>query len=299
MAPSANRHSGYSRKAQYSTFFGYIAGVLGAVAGLGLLVFSIIDPSAFAGARGVAADATAPGARVSAEGRAASRGFFATIEGYFLAGSRNAALREELAVAKVRLVEAQALAEENRRLKALVGLSLEDPRPVTVTQLTGSTVTSSRRFATIAAGANDGIAVGMPVRSPLGLVGRVLEVAQATARVLLVTDTESVVPVRRAGDGIPAFAHGAGDGTLQIKLINLGINPLKIGDVLVTSGSGGLYRPNTAVGSVVRITRDGAVARILSDPASSEYVIVDRTWETQVLQPQASASTPPGTAAAP
>lgn len=297
MAPSANRHSGYSRKAQYSTFFGYAAGVLGALIGFGLLIFSIAEPSAFAGARGVAADATAPGAEASAEGRAATRGVWGTIVGYLYAGSRYSALEREMEVAKVRLVEARAVEEENRRLKALLGLVGADPRPVAVTQLTSSTVTSTRRFATIAAGSDQGVGVGMPVRSPLGLVGRVLEPGRTTSRVLLVTDTESVVPVRRAGDGIPAFAHGNGDGTLQIRLINLGINPLKPGDVLVTSGSGGLYRPNTAVAAVVRLTRDGAVARILSDPATSEYVIVDRTWEAQVLQPapapRPSGATPP------
>ena len=81
-----------------------------------------------------------------------------------------------------------------------------------------------------------------------------LEVGSSTSRVLLVTDTESVVPVRRGKDGVPAFAQGRGDGSLQIRLINLGINPLKKGDVMVTSGSGGLYRPGTAVAMIVQLT---------------------------------------------
>ena len=74
-----------------------------------------------------------------------------------------------------------------------------------------------------------------------------LEAGRATSRVLLITDGESVVPVRRASDGIAAFAQGNADGTLQIRLISLGINPLKRGDALVTSGSGGLYRPGTPI----------------------------------------------------
>ena len=115
----------------------------------------------------------------------------------------------------------------------------------------------------------------MPVRTPLGLVGRVLEAGTHTSRIMLVTDPESVVPVKRARDGVAAFAQGHGDGTLQLRLINLGLNPLKLGDVFVTSGSGGLYRPNTAVGVVTKLTRDGAVARILSDPSTSEFVVVE------------------------
>jgi rod shape-determining protein MreC len=153
-----------------------------------------------------------------------------------------------------------------------------ETRPVAVTQLTSSTASSTRRFATIGAGAASGVTVGMPVRSLQGLIGRVLEVANSTSRVLLVTDTESVVPVRRASDGVPAFAQGRGDGSLQIRLINLGLNPLKLGDVMVTSGSGGLYRPGTAVAAVTAITRDGAVARLLSDPAATDYVVVEQIW---------------------
>jgi rod shape-determining protein MreC len=106
----------------------------------------------------------------------------------------------------------------------------------------------------------------------------VLEVGRTTSRVLLVTDTESVVPARRASDGVPAFVQGRGDGQLQLRLINLGLNPLKPGDVFVTSGSGGLYRPGTALAVVMTVTRDGAIARLLSDPAASDYVAVDPVW---------------------
>ena len=125
------------------------------------------------------------------------------------------------------------------------------------------------------------MAIGMPVRTPLGLVGRVLEVGYATSRVLLVTDSESLVPVRRASDSIPGFAQGRADGTVQIKLISLGINPLKRGDAFVTSGTGGLFRPGTPIAIVETITRDGAIARLLSDPAASEYVAVEPVWTAQ------------------
>lgn len=292
MAPS-DRRSGYSRRAQYSTFFSYIAGVLGAIVGAALLFVSIFDPGAFAQLRGVAADAAEPPGRVSAETRVKSNGFLDYIAGYFRAGHENARLQRELREAKVRLVEAEATEDENRRLRALLGMA-EQERPVAVTRLVSSTATSTRRFATIGAGASQGITVGMPVRSQDGLVGRVLEVATSTAKVLLVTDTESLVPVRRGKDGVPAFAQGRGDGTLQLRLINLGINPLRKGDVFVTSGSGGLYRPGTAIAAVTQVTRDGAIARVLSDPAATEYVVVEQIWA-----PASPAPAPAEAAAAP
>jgi rod shape-determining protein MreC len=137
----------------------------------------------------------------------------------------------------------------------------------------------------------------MPVRSMEGLVGRVLEVGRSTSRVMLITDTESLVPVRRAKDSVPAFAQGRGDGTLQIRLINLGINPLQKGDVMVTSGSGGLYRPGTAVAAVVELTRDGGIARVLSDPAATEYVVVEQIW-APAARPAPTAEVPEATQSA-
>lgn len=292
MAPP-NRRPSYSRRAQYTTFFGYLAGVAGAVAGGGLLLISLANPSAFSWLRGWGSDVVAPVGRATSSARTGSIGLFETVGGYFAAAGQNATLRREIEAAKVRLVEAQAQAEENRRLKGLLGLSDSEARPVAFARLISSTSSSTRRFATLSAGTNDGIAVGMPVRSPLGLVGRVLEVSGNTSRVLLVTDPESVVPVRRASDGIPAFAQGRSDGTLQIRLISLGINPLKPGDTFVTSGSGGLFRPGTAIAVVGSLTRDGALGRLLSDPSASEYVAVEPIWAPEAQTPQ------PGPAPAP
>jgi rod shape-determining protein MreC len=289
MAPPSNRRTGFSRRAQYTTFFGYLAAGLGALVGGGLLIASLADSSRFAGVRTAATDVTAPVAKAAAASRAEGGGLVSTIGGYFAAGRQNAQLRREVEQARVKLVEAQAIAEENRRLKALLGLTRQDPKPVAVAMMIGSTSSSARRFATISAGNRQGVAVGMPVRSPLGLVGRVLEVGSATARVLLITDTESVVPVRRASDGIPAFATGRADGTLQLRLINLGINPLKRGDVVVTSGSGGLYRPGTAVAVIDRLLPDGGIARVLSDPAATEYVTVEPVWN-QLPDPASAAA---------
>jgi rod shape-determining protein MreC len=289
MEPPTTRRSGYSRRAQYTTFFGYIAGVLGALVGAGLLIASTINPGVFSGLRGAAASSIEPAGEAAAEARAGGRNLLDVIDGFIFAGSRNARLQRQLDQAKIRLVEADAVADENRRLKALLGLAKQDPKPVAVARLTASSAFSARRFATLSAGSSDGVAPGMPVRSPLGLIGRVLEVGPGVSRVLLVTDTQSVVPVRRARDGLAAFAQGHGDGTLRLRLINLGINRLRKGDVFVTSGTGGLYRPGTPVAMITALTTDGGVARVLSDPAATDFVIIDPIWSS----PPAGLEAPP------
>jgi len=293
MAPPNARRTGYSRRAQYGTFFGYLAAIAGALVGALALAVSFLDPTAFSGARGLAADAVAPAGRVVAAGRSGGQSALSSLWGYFTWGPRHAAMARELEVARVQLAEARSQTAENHRLKALLGLADADPHPLAFARLIASTASSPRRYATLSVGRDRGVTTGMPVRSAEGVVGRVLEVAEHTARVLLVTDPESLVPVMRARDGLPAFAQGHGDGTLEVRLISLGINPLKAGDVFVTSGSGGIYTPGMAVGVVVSLTRDGAIARVLSDPTQSSFVAVYPSYAVAARMPEALAPPPP------
>jgi rod shape-determining protein MreC len=288
MPPPVNRRTGSSRRAQYNTFTGYVAGTVGALVGLGLLVFHAGDSAVLARLRGLAADASVPAASVTARARDAGSHAYDVVSGFFVAGVENARLHREVALARVKLVQAAAIADENRRLRAELQLAQGNSRAVANAWLIASTASSTRRYATISAGSLDGVRSDMPVVSPLGLIGRVLETGHKSARVLLITDSESVVPVRRASDGLPAFASGRPDGLLQLRLLSLGINPLKPGDGFVTSGSGGLFWPGTPIAVVTALTHDGALARVLASPAASEFVTVQPVWN-----PVADASLPP------
>ncbi len=284
MAPPSSRHSSYSKKAQYSVFTGYLLAGLGAIVGAGLLALSLWQPSSFAPLRGAANDAVAPAGEGTAIVRDESQSLFESISGYLSAGSQNAALREEVELARIRLEEAKSVEQENDRLKALLNLAEGEAEPVAVARLVGSSASSSRRFATIGVGRTSGIEVGMPVHSARGVVGRILEVARGSSRVLLLTDSESVLPVRRAKDETVAFAEGRGDGLLRIRLINLGTNPLEEGDLFVTSGAGGYYRPGMAVAIVSEITSDGAVARLIAEPSATDFVSIEPIFEPAAVE---------------
>ena len=275
MAPPSSRRTGFSKKAQYSVFTGYLLATLGALLGFALLALSLWQPGALAPLRGAAQDAVSPVGEAGASVRAGSAGIGDTISAYWNAGQQNAQLREEVEIARIRLAEAEAIAAENERLKSLLALAEGEIKPVATTRLIGSSSTSSRRFAYLGVGRIDGVEVGMPVRSARGVVGRVLEVARASSRVLLLTDSESVLPVRRSSDDTVAFAEGRGDGFLRIRLINLGLNPLSVGDVFVTSGAGGYYRPGVAVAVLTEVTSDGGIARLMADPSGTDFVSVE------------------------
>ncbi|MBX3561692.1 MAG: rod shape-determining protein MreC [Sphingomonas sp.] len=282
MAPPAKRRPGFSRKAQYGLFLGYVVAVAGMLIAVLLLIVAAIDPRGFAAIRGAALDATAP---VSSGGRSVT-GFFSglgsAISDYFRAGSQNAQLRAELAETRRALVAAQAAEAENRRLTAMLGLAQDVTDEVTVARIVGSSFQSPRRLATLSAGTGSGVAAGMPVRSSDGLIGRVIETGRWAARVLLVTDASSNVPVRLVRDGTPAIAAGRGDGTIELRTLEVGENPFRSGDVLVTSGIGGIFPPNVPVARVIRIEGDTAIARPMADPARADFAIVQRAYQPAV-----------------
>ncbi|WP_324827470.1 rod shape-determining protein MreC [Qipengyuania zhejiangensis] len=281
MAPTGQRRSSYSRRAQYNLFTGYIIAGVGALVGAILLALSFFQPSLFGGLRGAAHDSISPATQSAATVRTGGKGLWDSISGYYRAGSMNAELKREMEIARIRLAEAQAVKQENVRLKGLLGLQDDVIKPVAVARLVGSTSASTRRFAYLGAGQDQGVTVGMPVRSPRGVVGRILEVGGKNSRVLLLTDSESVLPVRRAKDEVVAFAEGRGDGLLRIRLINLGINPLQPGDLFVTSGAGGYYRPGIAVAILTEKTDDGGLARLVSDPAATDFVAIEPIFEPE------------------
>ncbi|OYW46453.1 MAG: rod shape-determining protein MreC [Sphingomonadales bacterium 12-68-11] len=295
MALPVGRRSGNNRKAQFGLFAGYLAAILGALFGAALLIVSLVRPDAFAGLRAMAGDVVAPAGEAGAAGRSGSWSFLEAIAGYYRAGSRNAVLEREVEVARVERARMQALEQENRRLRAILRLRDSEDRPVAVGRLIGSTASSTRRIAYLSVGARDGVRPSMPVSSPLGLVGRVLEVGAGSSRVLLLTDAESMIPVRRATDDVVAFAEGRSDGSLRLRLVSLGINPLKKGDVFVTSGAGGIFRPGIAVAVVSELTRDGAIGHLLSNPAATDYVTVEAPWQPEAVAmlQQAPQSAPP------
>ncbi|WOE76412.1 rod shape-determining protein MreC [Alterisphingorhabdus coralli] len=283
MATPDKRRLGFSRKAHYRAFTGYVLAILGGFVGLFLLALSWIDPAGFSVLRGAASEAAAPVSGTLARARSGAQNGWQEIAAYFDAGSKNAELQRELDDSRTQLVEARALKQENQRLRRLLELRQTEADPVTIARLISSSASSTRRFATMGAGSRQGVERGQPVRAPKGLIGRVVETTPNTARVLLLTDPRNVIPVKRASDGVVAFTEGLGNGDVAIRLINVGVNPFKEGDIMVTSGSGGLYRPNIPVAVIREITSDGALATLLSDPAATDFVMVQKVYQPDLV----------------
>lgn len=289
MAPPSPRRPGFSRRAQYSLFAGYVAAVGGVLAGALLIITARFDPQGHAALQNFFADLTAPVSNTIRAAGAAIGGGGEEVGAYFNAAAKNREMKRELEAARTALIKGKADAAENRRLKRALKLIERLPEAVTTARLVSSTGASSRRYATLAAGTADGVEPGQVVRTSEGLVGRVVQAGQRSARVLMIIDGGNIVPVKRVPDGIPALAYGIGDGRIDLRPLAGGQgNVFKAGDVFVTSGTGGVYQPGIPVAIGVRYNRDSTIARPLADPARFDFAIVEREFVTTLPPPPTS-----------
>ncbi|MDF0491178.1 rod shape-determining protein MreC [Sphingomonas sp. H39-1-10] len=294
MAPSNNRRPGFSRRAQYGVFATYVFAVAGALVGAILLALSYFDPNTFGAARTAIAEVSAPVSSALAFVGRSVGSVPAGLGSYVAVHDQNAALRKQIADERAITMRARAINYENRRLKALLALRERVGVPVTTARLVSSSAASTRRFATLNAGAWQGVEHGQPVLGPEGLIGQVLESGPNTARVLLLTDPESSVPVRRTRDGLPALAQGRGDGLVDIRSVSNAAATFSPGEVFVTSGAGGVYPPNIPVARVLRHGRDIVLAETAVRPSTLDFALVQRAY----LPPPAPAPTATPTPAA-
>ena len=283
MAAPAGPRPGWSRRAQYSLFFGFLAAIAGLIVGLLMLVLSLVAPSTYATVRGVALDATSPITGALAEVGATAKGLVSGAGNYWDAASQNAKLKSERAVLSRQVMQAEAILQENRQLKAALNLREPSREAVAAGRIVGSSFESPRRFAVLSVGRSDGVAPGMPVRTADGLVGRVIDAGRIASRVLLVSDRSNIVPARILRGGTPVISTGRGDGTVDIRPLEVGRNPFKRGDIIVTSGTGGLYPPLIPIARVIRLDDDGALGLPVADPSQASFAIVEQPFEPEAL----------------
>src|SRR3954453_8394411 len=241
----------------------------GIIVGVILLILSLVAPQQFDRVRGMALDVTGPVATALHEVTATVEGVFTGAGNYWDAASQNAELKHERKAMLQRMVEAKAIFQENRQLKATLQLRERERATIATGRIVGSSFNSPRRFAILSAGTTDGVRIGMPVRSADGIVGRIIDAGAIASRVLLVSDRANIVPARLLRNGIPVIAQGRGDGTIDVRPLEVGRNPFRRGDIIMTSGTGGLYPPLVPIGRVVKLDDEGAVAMPIGDPPNN------------------------------
>lgn len=201
-------------------------------------------------ARTAVTDAVAPILRVMAAPATAISQFVANLEELGAIRQENAELRE----ANARLLQWQAVAQklenENRQLRGLLATVPEPQAQSVSARVVADSGGAFAQSLIVTAGGRDGVAKGQVVMTAEGLVGRVTQAGYRSARVLLITDINSRIPVCVGEAGDRAIL--AGDNSGRPRLIYLGVtSAVAPGDRVVTSGDAGAFAPGLPVGRVV------------------------------------------------
>ena len=184
---------------------------------------------------------------------------------------QNKSLRREIQSLKSWRERARLLEEENAQLRALNNVRIASR----MTFVTGEVIADSGgpflQAALINVGRSDGVEDGSAAVDGQGLVGRVVGLGERASRLLLLTDFSSRVPVVVQPGARRAILSG--DGTIAPKLEFLdGSDRIKPGDLVETSGDGGVLPPDLPVGRVIATSSGTWRTALLADYARLEFV---------------------------
>ncbi len=187
--------------------------------------------------------------------------------------SENARLRQANERLRQWHAVASALERQNAAYEALLNV-VDEPRP---SFITARVITDAGgafvRTLLLNAGARDGVRDGQAVVSVDGLVGRVVGTGQRSARILLLTDLNSRIPVVVESTRVPAIL--AGDNSDRPRLTFLPVDAVvNLGERIVTSGQGGMLPPGLAVGEVFSMSDGVAGVRPFVNWHTLEYLRV-------------------------
>jgi len=203
-------------------------------------------------ARVAVTDALTPVLRVMSEPASVVADFVNNLRELAAIREENAALRE----ANSRLLQWQSVAQrletENKSLRGLTALVPEPGATFVTARVVADTGGAFAQSILITAGQSSGVKKGQVVLSGEGLVGRVMQTGANSARVLLLTDINSRIPVQVGEAGNRAIL--AGDNGLRPRLLFLSNKSAAApGDKVVTSGEAEAFPPGLPIGQVTRV----------------------------------------------
>ena len=184
---------------------------------------------------------------------------------------------QRLAQENARLLQWQQvalrMADDNRQLRGLLKVVPQTAVSYVTARVIADSGGGYVRSVLIDAGSEQGLARGQAVITGEGLIGRLTEVGGRAARVLLITDLNSRIPVKI--EGAHAAAVLAGDNSERPQLLYATApDRIKVGDRVVTSGEGGVFQPDLPVGIVAALGPDGARVEPFVELSQLGYVMV-------------------------
>jgi rod shape-determining protein MreC len=208
---------------------------------------------------------------------------FRDFQSYQRLADQNRELRSELRQMRAWKEAALQLEQENARLLDLNNVRL-DPKLTFITGVvTADSGSPFRQSVILNVGARDGLQDGWATMDGIGLVGRISGTGRNTARVVLLTDAASAVPVTIQPSGQTALLTGDNSAAPLLAFLE-NADLVRPGDRVVTSGDGAVFPAGLLVGQVTE-DRSGRIrVRLSADYERLEYLRVLRHHGTQVIR---------------
>ncbi len=201
---------------------------------------------------------------------------FESVRSYTALLEENRRLQDEALIVKTRLLKFAALEQENIRLRGLLDSSFKVGEQVLIAELLAIKLVPYEHVVEVNKGTRFGVHPGQAVFDANGVVGQVLRTNPFSAEVMLITDPSHAIPVQVNRNGLRTIALGTGHLD-RLALPYLSSNAdIQVGDLLITSGMGGVFPHGYPVATVTSIaSQESPFAKISATPVAK----LDRSRE--------------------
>lgn len=180
------------------------------------------------------------------------RGVFSWASDLGVSRSQLETLRLQNVELRRRVAELEEARLENERLRGIVDFARNSGTPVLGAHVIGRPTNSWEGVITIDRGTADKVTASMPVVGPSGLLGQTVDVSQHAAKVRLITDANSGVAAMLQSSRAEGIVRGSIDGKLTLDFVSTDTT-VRAGDLVITSGLGGVYPKGLIVGEVTKV----------------------------------------------
>lgn len=216
------------------------------------------------------------------------RDFTELMTGYYALAQENAELKKSVSTFEGLANQLEELKHENNRLREMLDFKERSSHTLIPAKVVARDPSDWFNIIVIDKGYKDGVSKDMAIITGEGLVGNVYSVSPYASKVLLLTDSRRAVSgiVQNSRDmGIIGFVEGSVEHPGYCRMINIPREAdIKTGDVIVSSGLGGVFPPGFVIGNVIEVGQDeyGLLKSALIEPAVNfsrleEVFVVKRT----------------------
>lgn len=161
-------------------------------------------------------------------------------------------LQEENQRLQARNAELEEAEQTASRLQSLLDLQDSYSLQSTAARIISSSTDSWTSTVTIDKGSTSGLTVGMPIMASNGIIGQIIQCNPTTSVVRLVTDESSSISAMVQSSRAQGMINGSATGQVTLELIRTG-QTVEVGDVVVTSGLGGVFPKGLPLGRVTSV----------------------------------------------